>query len=374
MDVSVDSLRKYARGIQWCDEAGVLTFTNPVACVIESAPAETEARNAVIQARDLRREINEAYRAEARSEALRRSIIEAAAQLPPMPIRKSPWPRGMKSRAGSKLVVPIADCHYGGEWEVRGLKGELINKYSPEIFEMRMGQLLEAVVAKAEANNLSDIIVLMAGDSLDGMLRQSQLMRLRYGIVDSTMRFAEYMAQWVDELTTYGLRVEVYNVLGNHSEIRPLGSKRGDFPEENLERIITWYMAERLSGNELAYICPKCEKHHLINIAGSNVILSHGDDDNDIAKFARDMILQYQMPVHYFYTGHKHKSDYHIGGSTADGSTDIIRIPSICGVDIYANSLRFGGRAGTKLAVFEDGVGITAEYPIWLNRSVAEIE
>lgn len=372
VDVSVDSLRKYARGIQWCDEAGVLSFSNPIACVIESATPEGDERMAAIQARDLRREVNELYRAEARADALRRAIIDAADRMPPMIVR-TPAKCYWLNESDMKLVVPIADCHYGAEWEIKGLKGEIINRYSPEIFEERMGVLLREIVETAREEGVEKILLLMAGDSLDGMLRQSQLMRLRYGVVDATMRFAEFMSQWIDKLTSYGLHVELYNVMGNHTEIRPLGSKRGDFPEENLEKIITWYMAERLSHNGFVKIHQNCQKHHLIDVLGSNVVLGHGDDEKDIVKFARDMMLLYQTPVHYFYAGHKHTGESYTGGTTADGNTEIIRVPSMCGVDTYANSLRFGGRAGTELALFMKDEGIVKKYPIWFNKRVGDI-
>ena len=44
---------------------------------------------------------------------------------------------------------------------------------------------------------------MMLGDLLDGMLRQSQLMRLEYGLVDSVMQLSEYMAQWIAALSQY---------------------------------------------------------------------------------------------------------------------------------------------------------------------------
>ena len=66
----------------------------------------------------------------------------------------------------------------------------------------------------------------------------------RWGVVESCMRYAEYMARWVSSLALYA-DVEVYGVDGNHSEIRPLGSRRGEFENENLEKIILWHMAAR---------------------------------------------------------------------------------------------------------------------------------
>lgn len=76
------------------------------------------------------------------------------------------------------------------------------------------------------------------------MLRASQLMKLRWGVVESCMRFSEYMAQWISALSQDAV-VSVCGVDGNHTETRNLNSKRGDFPGENLEKVIFWFMAER---------------------------------------------------------------------------------------------------------------------------------
>ena len=125
------------------------------------------------------------------------------------------------------------------------MREEVLNAYSPEIFEARMADLLGQVRAILERERLSHVVLLLCGDALDGMLRSSQLMRLRWGVVESCMRYAEYMARWVSALALYA-DVEVYGVDGNHSEIRPLGSRRGEFENENLEKIILWHMAARL--------------------------------------------------------------------------------------------------------------------------------
>lgn len=146
------------------------------------------------------------------------------------------------------LVLCIADCHFGAEWTVRGLRGEELNRYSPEVFYDRMANLLAQTVQILEREQIGDVQLLICGDSLDGMLRASQLMKLRWGVVESCMRFSEYMAQWISELSKYAV-VFACGVDGNHTETRSLNSKRGDFPGENLEKIIFWFLKERLKDN-----------------------------------------------------------------------------------------------------------------------------
>ena len=42
-------------------------------------------------------------------------------------------------------MLCVADCHYGAEWIVRGLRGEILNRYNPEVFGERMDDLLAQV-------------------------------------------------------------------------------------------------------------------------------------------------------------------------------------------------------------------------------------
>ena len=101
------------------------------------------------------------------------------------------------------LVLCVADCHYGADWIVRGLRGEILNRYNPEVFGERMDDLLAQVREIIVKENISDVQLLLCGDSLDGMLRNSQLMKLRWGVIESCMRFSEHMAQWIAALSQY---------------------------------------------------------------------------------------------------------------------------------------------------------------------------
>lgn len=89
----------------------------------------------------------------------------------------------------------------------------------------------------------------MVGDLIDGILRQSQLTRLEFGLVQQVIQFSEYMAKWIHRLSGVA-NVNVVGVSGNHSEIRPLGSKAREFEEENLEKIIYWYLKSRFECND----------------------------------------------------------------------------------------------------------------------------
>ena len=263
------------------------------------------------------------------------------------------------------LVLCVADCHYGADWIVRGLRGEILNRYNPEVFGERMDDLLAQVREIIVKENISDVQLLLCGDSLDGMLRNSQLMKLRWGVIESCMRFSEHMAQWIAALSQYAT-VSVCGVDGNHTETRTLNSKRGDFPGENLEKVIFWFLAERLKGVPGVFVDSVTEQRKHLAVQGFNLLLTHGTDIKSLENAAKQTMLLYGEAIDYLICGHKHREQEYVSGYTDQGNSVVIRVPSVCGMDEYAQRLGYGGKPGALAMVLEAGYGRRCIYPISL--------
>ena len=315
--------------------------------------------------RDLARQVNDIYRNEARSELIRETIAEAITNLPKIQVPFTPTPK-----SGDKtLVVGIGDIHYGAKIKVEGLMGETLNEYNSDIFEARMWKLLREIENICEKEQLTEVSVFLMGDLIDGMLRQSQLMKLQYGMIESTMRLSEFLAEWLNALSDNAL-VSVCAVSGNHSEIRPLGSKKGQFEDENLEKIILWYLAERLYENNGIMVVPEVKKRHLVEVRGFNFLLIHGEDEKRIDQIARDAVNLYGKQIDFIMCAHKHREQEFPAGWTSDGNSTIIRVPSICGGDTFAQGKGYGGRAGAIANVIERDYGRRCVYPINLSEPI----
>lgn len=356
LEVHPDQLRKMGAGVRLVYEAGMLALQG-------DAPLEDPCE--IQRLRDLRREINEGRRADARSEALREAVANAAKDLPPVQIFVPSTAQGFADRS---LVLAIGDFHYGAEWSVKGLHGETLNAYNPEVFAQRMEALLDQLYTIIKKEQITHVDLLMCGDSLDGMLRNSQLMKLRYGVVESCMRLAEYMTQWIATLSSHGqVTVAAYNVDGNHGEIRPLASKRGEFEGENLEKILTWYLHARFADCEGVKVDPISETRKLIEIQGYNFLMTHGDGSaKGLDALAKQAMLLYGERIDFFICAHRHREQEAITGYTDDGNALVLRIPSLCGMDGYAQALGYGGKPGALALIMERGYGRRCMYPIML--------
>lgn len=263
------------------------------------------------------------------------------------------------------LVLCVADCHFGAEWIVRGLRGEILNRYNPEVFAERMDDLLLQVRDIIDREGISDVQLLLCGDSLDGMLRPSQLMKLRWGVIESCMRFSEHMAQWIAALSQYAT-VSVCGVDGNHTETRSLNSKRGDFPGENLEKVIFWFLAERLKDVPDVLVDSVTEQQKHLTVQGFSILLAHGTDIKSLENAAKQTMLLYGESIDYLICGHKHREQEYVSGYTDQGNAVVIRVPSLCGMDEYAQRLGYGGKPGALAMVLEAGYGRRCIYPISL--------
>lgn len=307
-------------------------------------------------------ELNKWIREQARAENIYEKIENAIKNLKPIKVPELKIRNTNNKRIG---LIDIADCHFGREGVIKGLKGEVLAEYNVDIFKRRMWELLENSIEIIEKEKLQHVIVLNLSDSIDGILRMSQLQFLQLGLVDQTMQFAEFMSEWLNKLSEY-VTVDYRSVIGNHVEIRPLSSQRGDFKNENMERIITWYIKERLKDN-LRIDVYNAEHLVYFEVCGTNILATHGQDEKNLEQSIKDYSLIYNTPIHMLRTGHLHHGHSKTISMNGIQNIEIVQVPSICGIDEYSLKLKKTANAGTYFTIFEDGYGKFITYDIRLK-------
>ena len=360
LDCSPDTLRKAGVGIKLADEAG-MGFGR----IGYNAESDFIERQKMF---DLRRGVRKDLREFSRTELICETIREAIKGLPRLD--KSKKVNGVPKDKDSKreLVVGMGDFHYGAEFKVYGLRGEVLNEYNSQVFERRMSDLMYRIAEIVEKEKPEQLTIMIVGDMLDGMLRASQLQRLEYGVVESAMRLAEMMTMWLMDLAdVIKIPIRVCGVRGNHGEIRPLGTKAGQFPEENMERIVMHYLRARLNDiNWIWVVDNDAPMTQLIDVCGYQFLLSHGQGVN-IESMAKDSVNLYHEPIDIFMVGHLHKGQTFQSGIMPKSNVYVERVPSLCGVDPYAQSQGYGGAAGATAILMEEGYGRKCVYPIILK-------
>lgn len=304
-------------------------------------------------------EYNRWLRENARDEMITEQIVDAVNALEPPYI---PVPRPTASGKKEGIVV-VSDVHYGIEYEIKGLFGETLNAYSPEIFEERMWKLFQKVLEIVQKEELNTICLWELGDGIQGLLRlNSQLMKLRYGVIDSAVKYADFMANWINELSRYVNIKAQFVKDSNHNQLRMCGAPKNSFKDENMSKVIWTIIKERLRNNPNVEIIENPTGLVFDTICGYNVLGIHGEVKN-LGTAVNEFSRVYNTMINYIIGGHKH----HAASDEVGMDCEAISVKSIIGIDDYSISLNKTANAGATFLMFEEGMGKTCEYTIKLN-------
>ena len=307
-------------------------------------------------------EYNRWRREEARDELIAEKIVNAIKELPPLSIPKI-LPAHIEGRVHNDRegCLIFADTHYGVDLKIVGLFGETINEYSPEIFEQRMWNLLAQVIDICKKEGFTILNVYDLGDEVDGLLRVSQLWKLRYGVIESTVRYGRFITEWLNELSKY-VYIKYQMVKdSNHCQLRMLNQPKGTFKDENMSYIITEKIMDRLDGNPNFEFIQNPTGYVFDTILNYNILGIHGEVKN-LENAIKEFSKTYGVNINFLISGHKH----HQTSCNVGIESDVIGVPSVIGVDDYSLSLHKTSDPGATLLVLEQGKGKTIEYNIKL--------
>lgn len=322
---------------------------------IRSERRELEKERKKIQTEKI--EYNRWLREEAREELIAEHISDAIRELPKLDVPNIIAPN-QNMRTG---ILAFADPHYGKDLCIKGLFGETLNEYSPEIFEQRMWNLLSQTVQICNKEGFNELNVYDLGDEIEGCLRVAALMKLRYGVIESTVRYGHFITEWLNELTKH-VRVKYQMVKdSNHCQLRMLGEPKNTFKDENISYIIVDKIMDRLSDNPNFEFAQNPTGYIFDQVAGYNVFGYHGEG-KALEQAIKDFSRTYKVNIDYLIGGHKH----HKLSSNIGIESDIISIPSIIGIDDYSLSLNKTSDPGATLFILEEGKGNVIEYNIKL--------
>jgi len=296
-------------------------------------------------------------RENARDELILEKILNAVDNLYPIPV-PDVLPVQHSNR---EYCLAFGDEHFGTEFEIRGLHNEILNAYSPEIFESRMWDLLNQVIEIVQKESITKLNVFSMGDFSDGLLRVGQLIKLRYGVIEGSVKYAEFICNWLNKLSEY-VNIEYQMVAGNHTELRMLGQPKGTFKDDNTMLFVREAIKERLKTNPNFHMTINPTGLIYSTLCNFNILGIHGEVKN-METALKDFSNTYQTSIDILIGGHLH----HDKTESVGVNKDTINVPSIIGVDDYAMSLNKTSNAGATLFVLENGKGKVQEYNIKLN-------
>lgn len=297
-------------------------------------------------------EAQEYYRTLGRQELFNDKIVNAIQNLPQLEIKNIEVSYPIETTG----LLLLADQHYDSNFELKGLFGEVINKYDKEEFKNRMWRLLGMMTN--DRFEYDKLIIVSCGDALEGILRMSSLQKLKGNVIDDAIEFAEFMATWLCEVEKQlYVPIEFSIISGNHDVSRMLTTKP-EFPEETLAKVIQKIIELRIAlaknneDNRGIKVMPYNDVFYK-TIYDSNIMVAHGDAGNlnDLIDYYENY---YSVEIDTLYGAHLHHSESKSVGVGSVGDREIIRIPSICGTDVYAKKMLKHNRAGAYFALYSE--------------------
>lgn len=325
------------------------------------AKKELEKERKKIQTINL--EYNQYVRDISRFELFNEKIKEAIDNMPALIFSNTTQD---KFNSKQTAVLCISDAHNGVEINMQTVFNEPINIYSPDILKKRLNKLADTVIKDYKNNfNYKKLIVFDLGDGIQNILRLSDIAKLKTGVIDSVLQYAEMISQFLNKIQNeLNIQIEFSCLGGNHSELRLISTGR-NWESENLGKVIREFIALRLKDNQNIKVDPYSD-FSFKQIEGINILAIHGDDSkkniNEISYWEQ----YHNITIDILLMGHFHHQEQISLGYSPTGDKEIIIVPSLIGIDEFSRKNRKLARAGAKFILFEDN-NKTWEKVIYLN-------
>ena len=261
-----------------------------------------------------------------------------------------------------QYVLGFGDIHYGAKFR------SVNNEYSREECKRRFGKLLGYLEEFIDKENISNLKIINVADTIQGILRFTDLQINDIPVVDSVVEISRILAEFLNELSA-ACTIEYYHApQANHSQTRPLGSKASEVASEDMERIIINYISDLLRDNDRITVTSNFEADYVdVKIFDFECFVAHGHKVKDIKGIIADMSNRNRKFYSYAFLGHTHSANEIIVGEDEFSNKEVLTIPSFIGSDPYADSLYVGSKAMAKLYMFDRKYGKIMSKNIILN-------
>lgn len=308
------------------------------------------------QVADQRREYNKLLASDARADNLAEKLIEVARSLPAnnygnLLVNN---PRNENQEA----VLFLTDWHYGMTTD------NIWNTYNTDICKERIQTLYEKVVSNLLNHQVSKLHVVILGDLVHGGIHNSARVASEENVCEQLMHVSEILANFINELSAYADYVDVYSTYGNHA--RTIQDKKDSIHSDNMEKIIPWWLKERLSNNQRVNVIDS-EYYEFIyfNVFDYNIVCTHGDLDGNLKNIGVTINAlfskKYGKTIDYTFNGDKHHLEAFEGFDI-----ESTLVGSLCGSDEYANNRRLYSNPMQTLCIFTPDDGKLCTYNIKL--------
>lgn len=296
-----------------------------------------------VKVQDLTNSYRRTLRDEARIDSLKDCIKESVKQLPKLSVITTPKNKDFTNEA----VLLLSDWHIGVNVD------NFYNKFNTNVATQRLSILVSKVNSYCKQHGVKRLNVLNCGDLIHGIIHISARIEQEFDVISQVITASELLAQTLNELQKSGAEILYRSVSDNHARITP--DKTQHIEKENLNRLIDWYLQERLKNTNIKFIFDNLDyglgEFELLN--GKKVAFAHGHEDTPNKVF-QNFVGATRGFVDYICLAH-----YHASKLTTTQDSKIIINGSLCGTEQYALSKRLFSTPEQLLLVFNEDDLIT---------------
>ena len=365
MDCHRDSLRKAATVTPYSGYAVMQYFKKKGSIESDGHSDEylkeldgkiVEMRKEAKRYQDQRREFRKLVDSAGRTEHLEDELVKAAQALNvaiPLAANKDPH-----YDSEQEAVLILADWHYGMVCE------NIWGKYNTDICKERVRKLVEEATEKIRLHGCRKLHILILGDMAHGAIHVSARVASNELVCEQIMNVSELLAQAISLLADSVDETYVYSTYGNH--LRTIQNKSDSIHRDNMERLIPWWLEQRLSERGDVYFPPSEYYEFLyLDVCGYKICATHGDLDrlHSTGKTLNTLFSKrYGSQIDYVILADKHHQE-----EFEELGIESIICKSLCNADEYANGKRLYSTPGQLMMTFNTRVGRDASYQIKLG-------
>lgn len=304
---------------------------------------------------DQRREYNKMLVSDARADNLAEKLIEAANIVP---LQNYANVFTFKNHTSEEeAVLCLSDWHYGQ------VSDNIWNQYDVNICLKRVSNLFDKVAAALKKHRIETLHIALLGDFVNGAIHTGCRVASEESTCEQLMHVSEILANFINAISAYVDDVYVYSTYGNHA--RTIQNKNDSIHADNMERVIPWWLKQRLKDNRKVEIIDS-EYYEFIyfDVCGHNVVCTHGDLDkfSDMGVVINSLFTKkYGKTIDYTFSGDKH----HLESFEQFGIESAL-VGSLCGTDEFANNKRLYSNPMQTLCIFTPEDGKLCTYNIKL--------
>lgn len=325
------------------------TYSNELKCQID------ELYKAKRQLWDQRREYNKMLTSDARADHLAEKLIEAANLVPLQDY--SDMFTFKNTVSNEEAVLCLSDWHYGQ------VSNNIWNEYNTEICKKRVTKLFDKVSSALQEHNIKTLHVVLLGDFVNGAIHTGVRVASEENTCDQLMHVSEILANFINAVSIDVEEVNVYSTYGNHA--RTIQNKNDSIHADNMERVIPWWLKQRLQKNsKVSIIDGEFYEFIYFNVCGYNIVCTHGDLDKfkELGVTINSLFSKkYGKTIDYTFSGDKH----HLESFEQFGIESTL-VGSLCGTDEFANTKRLYSHPMQTLCIFTPEDGKLCSYNIKL--------